>query len=114
MKQQGLAIAAAVMLSLCLGIANAGSEQTGMDQTGSDQTISACDSTRNVCLNSEMRDQDQLSQSDAEVGLRVGLQDESMTESSDESQAEDQDNDNDADELALDESQSRPMIIIVQ
>ena len=108
MKQQGLAIAAAAMLSLCLGIATAGSEQTGMDQT------SACDSTQNVCLNSEMRDQDQLSQSDAEVGLRVGLQDESMTEteSSDESQAEDQDND--ADEQALDESQSRPVIIIVQ
>ena len=112
MKQQGLAIAAAAMLSLCLGIANAGSEQTGMDQTGIDHTIAACDSTRNVCLNSEMRDQDQLSQSDAEVGLRVGLQDESMTESSDESQAEDQDND--ADEQALDESQSRPVIIIVQ
>jgi hypothetical protein len=106
MKQQGLAIAAAAILSLCLGIANAGSEQTGMDQT------SACDSTQNVCLNSEMRDQDQLSQSDAEVGLRVGLPDESMTESSDENQAEDQDND--ADEQALDESQSRPMIIIVQ
>ena len=107
MKQQGLAIAAAAMLSLCLGIANAGSEQTGMDQE-----LSACDSTQNVCLNSEMRDQDQLSQSDAEVGLRVGLPDESMTESSDENQAEDQDND--TDEQALDESQSRPMIIIVQ
>ena len=105
MKQQGLAIAAA-MLSLCLGIATAGSEQTGMDQT------SACDSTQNVCLNSEMMDQDQLSQSDAEVGLRVGLPDESMTESSDENQAEDQDND--TDEQALDESQSRPVIIIVQ
>jgi hypothetical protein len=111
MKQQGLAIAAA-MLSLCFGIANAGSEQPGMDQTRIDQPISACDSTRNVCLNSEMRDQDELSQSDAEVGLRVGLQDESMTESSDESQAEDQDND--ADEQALDDSQSRPVIIIVQ
>jgi len=106
MKQQGLAIAAAAMLSLCLGIANAGSEQTSMDQT------SACDSTQNVCLNSEMRDQDQASQSDAEVGLRVGLPDESMTESSDENQAEDQDND--TDEQALDESQSRPVIIIVQ
>ena len=106
MKQQGLAIAAAAMLSLCLGIANAGSEQTSMDQT------SACDSSQNVCLNSEMRDQDQLSQSDAEVGLRVGLPDESMTESSDEAQAEDQDND--ADEQASDESQSRPVIIIVQ
>ena len=106
MKQQGLAIAAAAMLSLCLGIANAGSEQTSMDQT------SACDSTQNVCLNSEMRDQDQLSQSDAEVGLRVGLPDESMTESSDENQAEDQGND--TDEQALDESQSRPVIIIVQ
>ena len=106
MKQQGLAIAAAAMLSLCLGSASAGSEQTGIDQT------SACDSTQNVCLNSEMRDQDQLSQSDAEVGLRVGLPDESMTESSDENQAEDQDND--ADEQALDESQSRPVIIIVQ
>ena len=107
MKQQGTAIAAAAMLSLCLGIANAGSEQTGMDQA-----ISACDSTQNVCLNSEMRDQDQLSQSDSEVGLRVGLQDEAMTESSDEGQAEDQDND--ADEEALDENQSRPVIIIVQ
>ena len=106
MKQQGLAIAAAAMLSLCLGIANAGSEQTSMDQT------SACDSSQNVCLNSEMRDQDQASQSDAEVGLRVGLPDESMTESSDEAQAEDQDND--TDEQALDESQSRPVIIIVQ
>ena len=106
MKQQGLAIAAAAMLSLCLGIANAGSEQTSMDQT------SACDSRQNVCLNSEMRDQDQASQSDAEVGLRVGLPDESMTESSDENQAEDQDND--TDEQALDESQSRPVIIIVQ
>ena len=106
MKQQSLAIAAAAMLSLCLGIANAGSEQTSMDQT------SACDSSQNVCLNSEMRDQDQLSQSDAEVGLRVGLPDESMTESSDENQAEDQDND--TDEQALDESQSRPVIIIVQ
>ena len=106
MKQQGIAIAAAAMLSLCLGIANAGSEQTGVDQ------ISACDSTQNVCLNSEMSDQDQLSQSDTEVGLRVGLQDDLMTESADESQAEDQDND--ADEEALDESQSRPVIIIVQ
>ena len=106
MKQQGLAIAAAAMLSLCLGIANAGSEQTSMDQT------SACDSTQNVCLNSEMRDQDQASQSDAEVGLRVGLPDESMTESSDENGAEDQGND--TDEQALDESQSRPVIIIVQ
>ncbi len=106
MKQQGLAIAAAAMLSLCLGIANAGSEQSSMDQT------SACDSAQNVCLNSEMMDQDQLSQSDAEVGLRVGLPDESMTESSDENQAEDQDND--TDEQALDESQSRPVIIIVQ
>lgn len=106
MKQQGLAIAAAAMLSLCLGIANAGSEQTSMDQT------SACDSSQNVCLNSEMRDQDQASQSDAEVGLRVGLPDESMTESSDEAQAEDQDND--TEEQALDESQSRPIIIIVQ
>jgi len=106
MKQQGLAIAAAAMLSLCLGIANAGSEQTSMDQT------SACDSSQNVCLNSEMRDQDQASQSDAEVGLRVGMPDESMTESSDENQAEDQDND--TDEQALDESQSRPVIIIVQ
>src|SRR5437870_3166310 len=105
MKQQGLAIAAA-MLSLCLGIANAGSEQTSMDQT------SACDSTQNVCLNSEMRDQDQASQSDAEVGLRVGLPDESMTESSDENEADDQGND--TDEQALDESQSRPVIIIVQ
>ena len=107
MKQQGLAIAAAAMLSLCLGVANAGSEQTGMDQ----QT-SACDSTQNVCLNSEIRDQDQLSQSDAEVGLRVGLPDESTSESSDENQAEDQEND--TDEQALDESQSRPVIIIVQ
>ena len=109
MKQQGLAIAAAAMLSLCLGIANAGSEQTSMDQT------SACDSSQNVCLNSEMRDQDQASQSDAEVGLRVGLPDESMTDSSDstdEAQAEDQDND--TEEQALDESQSRPIIIIVQ
>ena len=106
MKQQGLAIAAAAMLSLCLGIANAGSEQTSMDQT------SACDSTQNVCLNSEMRDQDQASQSDAEVGLRVGLPDESMTESSDENEADDQGND--TDEQALDESQSRPVIIIVQ
>ena len=106
MKQQGLAIAAAAMLSLCLGIANAGSEQTSMDQT------SACDSSQNVCLNSEMKDQDQASQSDAEVGLRVGLPDESMTESSDEAQAEDQDND--TEEQALDESQSRPIIIIVQ
>jgi len=106
MKQQGFAIAAAAMLSLCLGIANAGSEQTSMDQT------SACDSSQNVCLNSEMRDQDQASQSDAEVGLRVGLPDESMTESSDEAQAEDQDND--TEEQALDESQSRPIIIIVQ
>ena len=106
MKQQGLAIAAAAMLSLCLGIANAGSEQTSMDQT------SACDSSQNVCLNGEMRDQDQATQSDAEVGLRVGLPDESMTESSDENQAEDQDND--TDEQALDESQSRPVIIIVQ
>lgn len=107
MKQQGLAIAAAAMLSLCLGIANAGSEQTSiLDQT------SACDSSQNVCLNSEMRDQDQASQSDAEVGLRVGLPDESMTESSDEAQAEDQDND--TEEQALDESQSRPIIIIVQ
>ena len=106
MKQQGLAIAAAAILSLCLGIANAGSEQTGVDQ------ISACDSTQKVCLNSEMRDQDQLSQSDAEVGLRVGLQEESMNESSDEGQTEDQDND--TDEQALDESQSRPVIIIVQ
>jgi hypothetical protein len=106
MKQQGLAIAAAAMLTLCLGIANAGSEQTSMDQT------SACDSSQNVCLNSEMRDQDQASQSDTEVGLRVGLPDESMTESSDEAQAEDQDND--TEEQALDESQSRPIIIIVQ
>jgi len=106
MKQQGIAIAAAAMLSLCLGIANAGSE------TGMDQEISACDSPQNVCLNSEMRDQDQLSQSDTEVGLRVGLQDESMTESSDEGQAEDQDND--AVEQELDDSQSRPVIIIVQ
>jgi hypothetical protein len=107
MKQQGLAIAAAAMLSLCLGIANAGSEQTGMDQQ-----ISACDSTQNVCLNGEMRDQDQPSQSDGEMGLRVGLPDESMTESSDENEAEDQDND--TDEQALDESQIRPLIIIVQ
>ena len=106
MKQQSLAIAAAAMLSLCLGIANAGSEQTSMDQT------SACDSSQNVCLNSEMRDQDQASQSDAEVGLRVGLPDESMTESSDENEADDQGND--TDEQALDESQSRPVIIIVQ
>jgi hypothetical protein len=106
MKQQGLAIAAAAMLSLCLGIANAGSEQTSMDRT------SACDSSQNVCLNGEMRDQGQLSQSDAEVGLRTGLPDESMNETSDENQAEDQDND--ADEQALDESQSRPVIIIVQ
>ena len=107
MKQQGLAIAAAAMLSLCLGIANAGSEQTSiLDQT------SACDSSQNVCLNSEMRDQDQASQSDAEVGLRVGLPDESMTESPDEAQAEDQDID--TEEQALDESQSRPIIIIVQ
>ena len=107
MKQQGLAIAAAAMLSLCLGIANAGSEQTSiLDQT------SACDSSQNVCLNSEMKDQEQASQSDAEVGLRVGLPDESMTESSDEAQAEDQDND--TEEQALDESQSRPIIIIVQ
>ena len=106
MKQQSLAIAAAAMLSLCLGIANAGSEQTSMDQT------SACDSSQNVCLNGEMRDQDQATQSDAEVGLRVGLPDESMTESSDENQAEDQDND--TDEQAFDESQSRPVIIIVQ
>ena len=106
MKQQGLAMAAAAMLSLCLGVANAGSGETGIDQT------SACDSSQNVCLNSEMRDQNQASQSDAEVGLRVGLPDESMTESSDEAQAEDQDND--TDEQALDESQSRPIIIIVQ
>ena len=106
MKQQGLAMAAAAILSLCLGIANAGSEQTSMDQT------SACDSSQNVCLNSEMRDQDQASQSDAEAGLRVGMPDESMTESSDENQAEDQYND--ADEQASDESQSRPIIIIVQ
>ena len=106
MKQQGLAIAAAAMLSLCLGVANAGSELTSMDQ------ISACDSSQNVCLNSEMRDQDQLSQADAEVGLRTGLPDESTNESSDENQAEDQDND--ADDQALDESQSRPVIIIVQ
>ena len=106
MKQQGLGIAAAAMLSLCLGIANAGSEQTSMDQT------SACDSSQNVCLNGEMRDQDQATQSDAEVGLRVGLPDDSMTESSDEAQTEDQGND--ADEQALDESQSRPVINIVQ
>ena len=112
MKQQGIAIAAAAMLSLCLGVATAGSEQAGMDQTGVDQETSACDSTQNVCLDTGMRDQDQPSQSDAEVGLRVGLQDESMTESSDEGQAEDQDND--ADEQELDDSQSRPVIIIVQ
>ena len=109
MKQQALAIAAATLLTVGLGIANA-SEQSGtLDQSASPD-MSACSSNPSLCPNEEMINKgNQLSQPDTGGGIQVGQQNESMK---DEEQAEDQDTG--TAEQASDESRVPDVIIFVQ
>jgi hypothetical protein len=108
MKQQALAIAAATLLTVGLGIANA-SEQSGtLDQSASPD-MSACSSDRSLCPTEEMVNEgDQLSQPDT-GGIQVGQQNDSMK---DEEQAEDQDTG--TAEQTSDESRAPDVIIFVQ
>ena len=108
MKQQALAIAAATMLTIGLGIANA-SEQSGTLDQSVGPDMSACSSDPSLCPTEEMVNEgDQLSQPDT-GGIQVGQQNESMK---DEEQAEDQDTG--TAEQTSDESHAPDVIIFVQ
>ena len=88
MKQQALAIAAATMLTIGLGIANA--EQIEVLDQGVSPEIAACGSDQNPCRNEEMiNDGSQVSQLDAEGGPGVEQED-VINDSSGDDQAEDQ------------------------
>jgi len=109
MKQQALAIAAATMLTVGLGIANA-SEQSGTLEQSSGTDMAACSSDHTLCLNNEemVNDAKQVSQQDTEVIIL-----EELTEDAD---AQDQTKEEDSGmaEQASDESQAPDVIIFVQ
>jgi len=109
MKQQALAIAAATMLTIGLGIANA-SEQSGTLDQSVGPDMSACSSDPSLCPTEEMINAgNPLSQPDTGSGIQVGQQNESMN---DEEQAEDQDTG--TAEQTSDESRIPDVIIFVQ
>ena len=108
MKQQALAIAAATMLTIGLGIANA-SEQSGTLDQSVGPDMSACSSDPSLCPNEEMINEgNQLSQPDTGGGIQVGQQNESMNDE----EAEDQDTG--TAEQTSDESRAPGVIIFVQ
>lgn len=112
MKQQILAVAAAAILTLGLGIANAAPEQSDtLNYQGGSAEMSPCALSQNLCVDQNMiNDGSRPSQSDAEVGLRVGQQDGSMDNASD----DDQDAESDADDQASSDNEPQQLIIIVQ
>jgi hypothetical protein len=112
MKQQALAIAAATMLTVGLGLANA-SEQSGTLDQSVAPDMSACSSDHSLCPTEEMINEDnQLSQSGTEGAMQVGQQNESINDTFVEEQAED--TDTATAEQASDESRVPDVIIFVQ
>jgi hypothetical protein len=115
MKQQALTIAAATMLTVGLGIANA-SEQSGMLEQSTGTDMAACSSDHNPCLNNdEMTNNDeminegkQVSQDDTEVII--------LEERTEDAEAQDQAKEEDSGtaEQASDESHVPDVIIFVQ
>jgi hypothetical protein len=109
MKQQALAIAAATMLTIGLGVANA-SEQSGMLEQSTGTDMAACSSDHNPCLNNEemMNEGKQVSQQDTEVII--------LEEQTEDADAQDQAKEEDSGtaEQASDESHAPDVIIFVQ
>jgi hypothetical protein len=90
MKQQALAIAAATLLTLGLGVANA-SEQSGMLDQSVGPEMSAC-SDPNLCPREEMINEgNPVLLPDAQGEIQVGQRDESMNDVYVEELAEDED-----------------------
>lgn len=87
MKQQALAIAAATMLTIGLGIANA--EQIVVLDQGVSPEIVVCGSDQNPCLPEMINEGSQGSGLNAEGGPGVEQQD-VMNDGTDENEAEDQ------------------------
>jgi hypothetical protein len=74
MKHRLMVIAAAAMLALGVGVANAAENETVGSQSMSPE-LSRCGPDQNLCVN-QMTQDNQLFKSDAEVGLRLGQPDE--------------------------------------
>ncbi|HEY3197021.1 MAG TPA: hypothetical protein VGJ57_03315 [Nitrospirales bacterium] len=111
MKRQALAIAAATMLTIGLGIANASEQSLMPDQTASPD-ISAC-SDPNLCPQEEMINEgNQVFFPDAQGGILVGQPSESMNDVDVEELAEDEDTA--TAEQASDDSSVPDVIIFVQ
>jgi len=106
MKQQALAIAAAIMLTIGLSIANA--EQIVVLDQGVSPEIAACGSDQNPCLPEMINEVRQVAELNAEGGPGVEQQD-VMKDSSGENEAEDQEM-----AEASDESQVPEVIIFLQ
>jgi hypothetical protein len=108
MKQQALAIAAATMLTIGLGIANA--EQIVVLDQGVSPEIATCGSDQNPCLLGIVTDGRQVTELNAEGGPDMEQQD-VMNDSSDENEADDQ-------EMAMaeasDDSNGPALIIFLQ
>jgi hypothetical protein len=109
MKQQLIMIAAAGMLLLGLGMANAASENDIRSQDAMGPGMSGCVDGQTLCLDRDMTTEiTPLSQSDAEVGLRLAPPDDSINESVEEEEA------SDTDETAVEENGKPDILIIVR
>ena len=112
MKQQALAIAAATLLTVGLGVANA-SEQSAILDQGVGPEMSAC-TDPSLCPSEEVfiLEVNPVSLPDAQGAIHVGQQDESMNDVYVEELAEDQDIA--TAEQASDDSHVPDVIIFVQ
>jgi hypothetical protein len=108
MQQQLITLAAAGMFLLGVGIANAANENDirSHDEMGTER--SGCVAEQTPCFDRDMMtERTPLSQSDADVGLRLGQPDDSINEM-EEVEADD------ADETAAEENEKPDILIIVQ
>jgi hypothetical protein len=105
MKHRLMVLAAAAMLVFGVGVANAAENETFGSQPMSPE-LSRCGPDQNLCVD-QMTQDNQMSPSDAEVGLRLG-QDEPVIEA----EAEDVE-ETDADDASAD-GQPEQLIIILQ
>lgn len=106
MKHRLMVMAAAAMLLFGVGVANAAENDTFGSQPMNPE-LSRCGPDQNLCVD-QMTQDNQMSPSDAEVGLRLGQPDEPVIEA----EAEDAE-ETDAEDASA-EDQPEQLIIILQ
>jgi hypothetical protein len=108
MKHLMITAVGAAMLAFTIGTANAAYENDLVPNQSASPEAAGCANNPNLCVDSTMtNDSNQMSQPDADVGLRLGQQDEAMNQDLEEE-------DSDVDEQASAEEPTETMIIILQ